>query len=507
MAAGVSLALLGVLTATMPFAREATRNTEIILPAYAAATFTLEIVTSALLFALYNVQRSKSLLLLASGYLFSALMIPGWVLTFPGVFTALGDFGLQTTAAIAAVRRLVFPLFVLGYALAPVVAPTRRDAGRTVARTVLLVCAAAALALWLIFSNSALLPTFMRDDLHVSLLWHYIPLIALALYATDIGVLLVRRRSRLDIWVCLVLFSLIIELLLISYIGGGIRLSIGWWAGRLYGLVAASIVLLVLVFETTAVYARLSRIVSAERRARQNRLTAMEALSASIAHEINQPLASMITNADAGLRWLGKEEPRIDKVDAALRRIVDDGHRANKVVAGIRTMFMKGTQERVQLDPNELVADAVRTASSEARFEGISIEMALEANLPPVVGNAVQLHQVLCNLIENGLDAIKAADNRQRQLFLRTARNAMGDVEVAVEDSGTGIAEEVRERLFDPFVSTKPGGMGMGLMFCRSVIEAHGGRIWTTPNVPHGSIFHFSLPTAMFPPSSVEMGR
>ena len=114
---------------------------------------------------------------------------------------------------------------------------------------------------------------------------------------------------------------------------------------------------------------------------------------------------------------------------------------------------------------------------------------------------------MLCNLIENGLDAIKTADNRQRQLLLRTARNAMGDVEVAVEDSGTGIAEEVRERLFDPFVSTKPGGMGMGLMFCRSVIEAHGGRIWTTPNVPHGSIFHFSLPTAMFPPSSVEMGR
>jgi len=506
-AAAVSLCLLGALTATMPFAREATRNSEILLPAYAAATFTLEIVTSALLFALYNVQRSRSLLLLASGYLFSALMIPGWALTFPAVFTALGDGSLQTTAAIAAVRRLGFPLFVLGYSLAPVAATTRRDGGRTVVRSVLLVCATAALALWLILSNSELLPAFMRDNRQVNDLWRYIPMIALALYGAAIGVLLVRRRSRLDIWVCLVLFSLIIELLLISYIGGGIRLSIGWWAGRLYGLVAASIVLLVLVFETTAVYARLSRIVSAERRARQNRLTAMEALSASIAHEINQPLASMITNADAGLRWLGKQEPHIDKVDAALRRIVDDGHRANKVVAGIRTMFMKGTQERVQLDPNELIEDAVRTASSEARFEGISIETAPGANLPLVVGNAVQLHQVMCNLIENGLDAIKTANNRQRRLLIRTALTAMGDVEVAVEDSGTGIAEEVRERLFDPFVSTKPGGMGMGLMFCRSVIEAHGGRLWTTPNVPHGSIFHFALPTAMFAPSSVEMGR
>ncbi len=332
-------------------------------------------------------------------------------------------------------------------------------------------------------------------------------MVALTLYGVGLGVLLARRRSPLDIWVCLVLFSLVIELLLISYLGGGIRLSIGWWAGRLYGLVAASIVLLVLLFETTAVYARLSRIVSAERRARQNRLTAMEALSASIAHEINQPLASMITNADAGLRWLGKEEPRIDKVDAALRRIVDDGHRANKVVAGIRTMFMKGTQERVQLDLNELVADAARAPVSEARFEGISIEMAPETNLPPVVGNAVQLYQVLCNLIENGIDAIKTADDRWRRLLIRTARNEAGDVEVAVEDSGTGIANEVGERLFDPFVSTKPGGMGMGLMFCRSVIEAHGGSLWTTPNVPRGAIFHFSLPAAMFAPSSVARSQ
>ncbi len=334
----------------------------------------------------------------------------------------------------------------------------------------------------------------MRDDRNVNDVWRYVPMVALALYMLDMGVLAVRRRTPLDIWVCLVLFSLVIELLLISYLGGAIRLSVGWWAGRLYGLAAASIVLLVLLSETTAVYARLARIVAAERRARQNRLTAMEALSASIAHEINQPLASMITNADAALRWLAKDEPRIDKVDDALRRIVVDGHRANKVVAGIRTMFMKGAQERVELDLNALVQDAVRTAAAEARFEGISIETELDQELPPIIGNAVQLHQVLCNLIENGIDAIKAVGDQQRRLIIRTQSQPFGEVQVAVADSGTGIAAEVRDRIFDPFVSTKPGGMGMGLMFCRSITEAHlAGACGHRRNAPRGAVFHFSF--------------
>jgi len=504
-AVATSLVLVVVLTVTLPIARRPTLGTEVLLPGYAAAIFVLELVTSALLFALYKVQRSRALLYLASGYLFSALMVPGWALTFPGVFAALGDafgdFGLQTTAAIAAVRRVGFPLFVLAYALAPTAPASGRPARGTILRSVLVVCGLAGLATGGILANPQALPAFMRDGQVVSDLWQIIPLVAMALYVFALGVLLVRRRAQLDIWVCLVLFSLIIELLLISYIGGARRLSVGWWAGRLYGLLAASIVLLVLLFETTAVYARLSRIIATERRARHNRLTAMEALSASIAHEINQPLASMVTNADAALRWLAKDQPRTDKANDALHRIVADGHRANKVVTGIRTMFMKGTQERTPLSLNALVADAVRAASGEARFEGIRIETEQDPQVPQVIGNAVQLHQVLCNLIENGIDAIKAEGGRQRELILRTGRTETGDVLVSVADTGTGIAPEVADRLFDPFVSSKPGGMGMGLMFCRSIIEAHGGRVWAAPNSPRGAIFHFSLPDAMFPPS------
>ncbi|MFT0858619.1 ATP-binding protein [Ancylobacter sp. G4_0304] len=501
----VAAGLVAALLLTMPFAREATGRTEALLPAYAAATCVLEIMTAALLFALYDVQRTRALLILAAGYLFSALIVPAWALSFPGVFSSLGiDFGLQTTAALAAVRRLGFPLFVLGFAFASGTSAAGRFTGVTVFKTVLVVGAAAALAIGLILSHQDRLPVFMRDSRQINDIWLWVPITGMALYVAGIAVLLVRRRSPLDIWVSLVLFSLIIELMLISFLGGAVRLSVGWWAGRLYGLAAASIVLAVLLFETTGVYARLSATMAAERRARQNRLTAMEALSASIAHEINQPLASMITNADAALRWLARSEPRLDRVEDALRRIVADGHRSNKVVAGIRTMFMKGAQERTELDLNALVREAVAAAGAEARFEGIPIAMELTEDLPPIIGNGVQLHQVLCNLIENGIDAIKAAHDRQRLLVIRTNFGAHGELHAMVSDSGTGIAPGMAERIFDPFVSTKPGGMGMGLMFCRSVIEAHGGRIWAAPNSPRGAVFHFSLPAAILARDQAE---
>lgn len=494
----ISLALVGTLAATLPLAREATRGAPLLVPAYAAAIFVLEAITAALLFALFYVQRFRPLLVLASGYLFAALVVPFWALSFPGAFEAFGlDVGLQATAAISALRRLGFALFLLAYALAPWRETTGRSAGLAVLGSVALVAAGAGLAMALILANRERLPVFMLDARNVADLWRYVPPASLGLYALGIGVLLWRRRTRLDVWVGLTLFSLAIETLLISYIGGASRLSVGWWAGRLYGLAAAGIVLLALLAQTMTVHARLARTLAAERRARQDRLVAMEALSASLAHEINQPLASMVTNADAARRWLARREPRLDKAQDALERIVADGHRANKVVTGIRTMFMKGAQERTRLDLNALAGEAVRAASAEARFERIPMELRLDPQLPAIDANGVQLYQVLCNLIENAIDAIRAAGDRPRLVTVATARGAHGEVELSVADSGTGIDPSVAPRIFEPFVSTKPGGMGMGLMFCRSIIEAHGGRLWATPNLPRGTVFHFSLPAIM----------
>lgn len=303
----------------------------------------------------------------------------------------------------------------------------------------------------------------------------------------------------LDLWLIVVLCTLLIEIVLLSYVSAGIRLSVGWWAGRLCGLLSASIVLLVLLSETTTLYSRLARSVSAERRARANRLTAMEALSASIAHEVKQPMASMVTNADAGLRWLAKDNPQLEEVKAALGRIVRDGHRASKVIESVRTMFMKGTQERVPLNLNSLVEEVVQASEDEFRLGRISLEAELDPELPLVIGNPVQLHQVVSNLVDNAIEAMRPVTGRRRKLRVTSRRQDGGEVLVSIEDTGTGLDSAHEDDIFTPFFTTKPDWMGMGLMFCRSAVEAHGGRLWASANVPHGATFRFSLPEAAEP--------
>ncbi|MFT8246166.1 ATP-binding protein [Roseomonas sp. BN140053] len=496
-AAVTAIALLIALFLTIPFAHIRTTGTENMLPAYAGAAFMLELIASVLLLTLYSVRGDPALLILASGYLFSALMVPAWILTFPGLFSALGiEAGLQTTATIAALRRVIFASSVLCYALVPVSRAAAKPGGATIFQTTLCVFGVVGAITWIIVGESTSLPAFMRDAHNTTDLWSFVPATAMAMYLLSAAILFRRRRTTLDAWVCLVLFSLVIELSLLSYIAGGVRLSVGWWGGRIYGLVATAILLIVLLSDTTTVYARLAQSVAAEQRARQNRLTAMEALSASIAHEINQPLASIVTNADAGLRWLTRAEPRMDKVRSTLQAIVSDGHRANKIVSGIRTMFMKDAQERLPLDLNEIIEEVMASAFAEMRAAGVSARVEPAPRLPPVIGNSIQLRQVVWNLVENSIDAMRAVGDRQRHLYIRTRPAANGEVEVSIEDTGVGIEPGTEEQIFNPFFSSKPSGMGMGLMFCRAVVEAHGGRLWTSANRPRGAVFLFTLPGA-----------
>src|SRR3546814_755673 len=220
----------------------------------------------------------------------------------------------------------------------------------------------------------------------------------------------------------------------------------------------------------------------------------MEALSASIAHEVNQPLASMVTNADAGLRWLGRNSPELEEARAALKRIASDGHRAGKVIEGIRTMFKKSAQERVPLNLNQLIRNVLKRNQGEAQLGQVSVQAELDEQLPLTTGNPTQLQQVVSNLIANAIDAMSSVTDRPRVLRVKSERHASGSVLVSVGDSGTGVEPENKERIFEPFFTTKSDGMGMGLMFCRSIIEVHGGRLWVTENVPQGTILRFTLP-------------
>jgi signal transduction histidine kinase len=498
LAGGVLATLVVALLVTLPFAHLRPTGTEILLPAYAAAAFLVELLTAVLLMALFSVQNSRAVLTLSAGYLFSGLLVIPWVSTLPDVFTALGlDGGIQSTAMIAAVRRLSFPLFVIAYALMKDQDASARKSHPSTRRMIMgevaLVVALAFGVAWFAIVQADELPRFMKNARDVAPLWQYVPAAAVCLYLIGLASLWVRRRSTLDLWLMVVLCTLLIEVVMLAYLTGGTRLNIAWWAGRLYGLASASMVLLVLLLETMTLQARLARSVHSERLARESRLTAMEALSASVAHEINQPLTSMVTNASAGLRWLDNDIPRIQEARAALERVVRDGHRARDVVDSIRKFFRKDAQARVPLDLNRLIEGLLQRSRDEARFDRVSIAADLDEKLPHATGNPVQLQQVVSNLVANAVEAMSAVTNRPRVVRV-TSQYEGGAILASVEDSGPGIDPTCKDRIFEPFFSTKPDGMGMGLMFSRSIIENHGGKLWATDNVPHGAIFHFTLP-------------
>jgi len=492
--------LIVALLVAAPFAEGALPGSAALLPSYATAIFINDLITAVLLLVLFTAQRSVAILVLGLGYLFAAVTVIPWALTFPGVFPPLGALndGMQSTAWIAAARRLGFPIFVLGYVLSKdrgpgaLAAPAERVAvtwAAAVTVASVLLCAA-------IIAGDAHLPPFMSDARRPAELWIWVPRAGTALALVVLLLLVLRRRSMLDLWLIVVMVTFLVELLLLSFLSSS-RFSVGWWSGRFFGLVSATIVLMVLLAETTTLHAQLARAHATERREREGRLATMEALSAAIAHEVNQPLGSMVTNADAALRWLQKRRPDIEEARAALGRIVADGHRAGEVVQSIRSLFREDRREHGPLDVNVVIGDALAAVRADARLARVDLRTALDPNLPAAVGDAVQIRHVVANILCNALQAVDAAPDAERAVLVRSEADGMGSVLVSVEDGGTGLDQALRERIFEPFFTTKAHGMGLGLMFCRSVVEAHGGRLWVTENVPRGAVFRFTLPATL----------
>jgi C4-dicarboxylate-specific signal transduction histidine kinase len=226
--------------------------------------------------------------------------------------------------------------------------------------------------------------------------------------------------------------------------------------------------------------------------ARVGRINRMGIMAASIAHEIKQPLAAITAQAAAGLRWLGRAVPDLDETRAALQHIVRDGQRAAETVEGIRAMFKEERRSLGAIDLNQLVQDVLVLAREEIQKRLIVVETYLTDNLPPVWGDRVQLQQVMFNLVTNAADSMDSVGDRPRILRLKSELDGTGVI-VAVEDSGTGIAPENIDRIFDTFFTTKPQGMGMGLSICRSIIESHAGRLSVLPSY-QGAIFQVALP-------------
>jgi PAS domain S-box-containing protein len=224
------------------------------------------------------------------------------------------------------------------------------------------------------------------------------------------------------------------------------------------------------------------------------RVMTLGEVAASIAHEVNQPLAAVVTNGNACLRWLAREVPDLDEARASVERIIRDGHRASDVIRRIRALAKHTDPQKTWLDLCDVIHEVIAPVHSEVHKHSVSLLTELSAALPPVLGDRIQLQQVLLNLMMNGIEAMHPVMDRPRELRIKSQRSASDTMLVAVRDSGIGLNSQSMGRLFDAFFTTKPEGMGLGLSVSRRIIDAHGGRLWATPNEDHGMSLLFILP-------------
>jgi signal transduction histidine kinase len=504
------LGLLATLAATWPFATVKLPEISAFVPSLAAALFISDSVTAALLFGQFSILRQWSLLIIATGYLFSALIVVAHALAFPGAFSPGGLFGsrLQSAVWLYWLWHSGLPLAIIGYALFKSTDRTIDDRwtrvaiSLSVAGTIALVV----LVFWFVTQHHDLLPVTFVDVRPLSLFRRIIGgVVILVLGGIALGLLWARRRTLLDEWLMVALWALLIEVALASVLSGD-RYTVSWYAGRFYQLVTATVVMVVLLVETTALYAvvarantllqqerlLLQRAVQAQRREREARLMTGDAVAAAIAHEVKQPLSAMVTRADAGLRFLNRSTPDVDEAKAAFTQIAADGHRAGAVIGSIRTVFKKEDRKRAPLDLNDLIGETLAVVREDLEKHRILLEAELYEDLPPVAGDRIQLQQVLVNLITNAVDSMSEVGG-SRVLTVRSEVDNNGDVRLSVADTGAGIGSQDIDRIFNPLYTTKSGGMGMGLAICRSIIEAHEGRLWVSPNTPRGAVFYVCM--------------
>jgi signal transduction histidine kinase len=307
--------------------------------------------------------------------------------------------------------------------------------------------------------------------------------------------LFVRRRTILDLWLTVVLFAWWPNFL-VAVAHSVVRFSAGWYIARFVALVASSTLLIVLLAESTALYARLASALVRLRREQETKITSAQAITAAIAHEIKQPLTRITAGGGAAQRFLKMVPPQLDKAQAALDGVVNAGHSTSAVIDGFRSLFGKADEEQQLVDMNELVPEVIESLNSQLKDRHVSIRVDLTPKLPLVSGNKSQLQEVVSNLIINSIEAMEATSLEGRLLLVKT--EIQGDnIAVAVEDSGPGIDKDQLGDIFTAFVTTKPHGMGLGLAISRMIIDYHGGKLTATSDSKYGGAsFQFVLPTA-----------
>jgi signal transduction histidine kinase len=499
----VALAIIGMLSvgfaAIAPFAAKQVVQVGSFVPTVQAIIFVTNLTTAVLLFSQFSILGLRELLLLAGGYLISALIVIPHALSYPGAFAPKGllGSGIQATPWLYAFWHFGFSAVVLCYACLldknskklfvhnsglPAVC---LSAGIVVA----LVCALT----WSVTAKEEYWPRLLANEVDFTPLTNYIGTIPLVTSVLAFIVLWVRRRSVLDLWLAVAIFATVVEqavacLFIVS------RYSVGAYAVRTFSVIVSTIVLSAMLFEFVRVYASLVRTNQMLWRERENKLTNLEAAVAAITHEVRQPLTGISTKGAAARRYLEREPPNIDRAQAILDEVVSAGFRADEVLKSVRALFRTTNQEQQPIDVTELTLEAIRIMHRELARNGITVNTQLTDELPPIMGHRGQLQQVLLNLIENSIDAMRTITDRSRVIRVGTEQQSAEAVVISVEDSGPGIEPKEMTSVFDAFVTTKTTGMGLGLAISKMIIERHGGQIVVVPGLNKGAHFRITLP-------------
>jgi len=501
-ALSIVVLLCVAITIVAPFANILLIRVDAFIPVLQTVMCVVDLITAAILFSLYSIRPKFALLAIASGYVFSGLFAFLQTLAFPGAYSATGLIGdgVNTASWLFVLWHCSFYLAIVVYALTKdrneAATPSVGTSAVAIGTSIAFVCGTVLGLTWIAAAGAMYLPALNVGITTQTSLSSALNAFLWLANASALSLLYVRRRTVLDVWLMVILLAWWPHFVL-SFFFPVVRFTLGWYVARVFALLSSSTLLILLLTESMALYARLASSIGLLHRERADRLTSVEAATSAMAHEIRQPLSGIAGMATACRNWLKATPANIERASECVSAIIDATHRAEKTVSGIGGLFRRVPSERTMLQLNDVCREVMRLVQHDILISGISVRVRCQDDLPLINADNVQLQQVILNLVRNAIDALSSRPMGERRLRLWTSfdRNSAA-ISVCVRDFGLGISDSDREHIFEPFYTTKTNGMGLGLAISRKIIEEHEGILRLAETHSHGSMFEIVLPVS-----------
>jgi len=405
-------------------------------------------------------------------------------------------WGLSSTAWFFIFWHLGLPVSVIGYAY--LINERRTLTSWAIYWSVTFVIGLVCVLAWIVTAHDDALPALFVDQIHVTTLGSHVTAIIFFVGVAALAALWLRGKSVLDLWLIVAVCALVAELGVTAFIIVS-RFSLGFYTQRVFSLAASTIVLSALLAEAVVLYARLANAVSRLQRERASKLLSVQAAVGALTHQMRQPLTGIGTRASAARRFVEQSPPDIDRVRRIQDEIVGAAFHANEAIESVRALFKDADQPQSAINLNELIVECFQTLQQELDEHGITGRIDRDPTLPLIAGHRGQLREAVLNIIQNAIEAMAASEDGGRNLMLETKRQGQDEVIISVQDTGPGLEQQSTAKIFDPFVTTKDKGTGLGLALSRMIVEFHGGRIIAQSDPGSGARFQIVLPIKMRP--------